>query len=73
MPTPDRNKEDQERNKPQQPQQAPERSKPDSDMPGDRERALAAGCTGYIEKPIDPETFAGDVSRFLGTSTLRRA
>lgn len=27
-------------------------------MMGDRERALAAGCTGYIEKPINPETFA---------------
>ena len=26
-------------------------------MVGDRERALAAGCTGYIEKPINPETF----------------
>ncbi len=42
-------------------------------MPGDRERALAAGCTGYIEKPIDPDTFAGDVSRFLEESTQRRA
>ena len=34
-------------------------------MPGDREKALAAGCTGYIEKPIDPETFVDDVERYL--------
>jgi CheY-like chemotaxis protein len=26
-------------------------------MPGDHEKALASGCTGYIEKPIDPLTF----------------
>ena len=26
-------------------------------MAGDREKALAAGCTGYIEKPINPDTF----------------
>ncbi len=34
-------------------------------MAGDRERCLAAGCNGYIEKPIDPETFAVDVERFV--------
>lgn len=30
-------------------------------MTGDRERALAAGCTGYIEKPINPDTFVLEV------------
>lgn len=34
-------------------------------MVGDRERILAAGCTGYIEKPIDPDTFMAQVERFL--------
>jgi two-component system cell cycle response regulator DivK len=34
-------------------------------MPGDRERCLAAGCDGYIEKPINPETFVNEIERFL--------
>lgn len=34
-------------------------------MPSDRERALSAGCTGYIEKPIDPETFVRDMRRVI--------
>ena len=34
-------------------------------MLGDREKALAAGCTGYIEKPINPDTFIGQLQEFL--------
>jgi len=34
-------------------------------MVGDREKALESGCTGYIEKPIDPDTFVMQVERYL--------
>lgn len=34
-------------------------------MVGDREKALAAGCTGYIEKPINPETFIAEMERIM--------
>ncbi len=34
-------------------------------MSGDRERMLNAGCSGYIEKPINPETFIQEVERHL--------
>jgi two-component system, cell cycle response regulator DivK len=37
-------------------------------MMGDRERSLEAGAEGYIEKPINPETFVSEVERFLLTS-----
>ncbi len=38
-------------------------------MVGDRERDLEAGCSGYIEKPINPETFVADVERHLPKET----
>ncbi|UXI70542.1 response regulator [Tahibacter amnicola] len=31
-------------------------------MPGDREKALEAGCDGYIEKPINPDTFVSEIA-----------
>lgn len=34
-------------------------------MAGDRERILAAGCNGYIEKPINPDTFLDEVIAHL--------
>jgi two-component system cell cycle response regulator DivK len=34
-------------------------------MVGDRERGLEAGCTGYIEKPINADTFVGEIEKFL--------
>ena len=34
-------------------------------MTGDREQSLAAGCAGYISKPINTRTFADQVGRFL--------
>jgi CheY-like chemotaxis protein len=34
-------------------------------MVGDREKSLAAGCNGYLEKPINPDTFVTEIERFL--------
>jgi len=35
-------------------------------MGGDRQKAYGAGCDGYIEKPINPETFVAEVEAFVG-------
>lgn len=40
-------------------------------MVGDREKALAAGCNGYIEKPINPETFVTEISGFIEPAQVR--
>src|SRR5262249_60717608 len=37
-------------------------------MVGDRAKALKVGFAGYIEKPINPDTFAGEVNEFLKSS-----
>lgn len=34
-------------------------------MKGDEQRAMAAGCDGYITKPVDTRTLAATVARFL--------
>jgi len=34
-------------------------------MVGDRERILAAGATGYIEKPINPDTFVKQIRSYV--------
>ncbi|MCG2721471.1 MAG: response regulator [Thermodesulfovibrionales bacterium] len=34
-------------------------------MVGDREKAFAAGCAGYIEKPLDPEKILEEIEKYL--------
>jgi CheY-like chemotaxis protein len=34
-------------------------------MTGDQQRAIAAGCIGYITKPIDKATFIGEIASHL--------
>ena len=34
-------------------------------MAGDRERILSAGADGYIEKPIDPDSFTEEIVVYL--------
>jgi len=41
-------------------------------MVGDKEKILKAGFDGYITKPITPETFIGEVEKFLSTENLSR-
>jgi two-component system, cell cycle response regulator DivK len=43
-------------------------------MKGDEKRALAAGCDGYVTKPIDTRTLASTIARSLeqGSATESR-
>jgi two-component system cell cycle response regulator DivK len=40
-------------------------------MRGDQERTLAAGCDGYIQKPIDVDLLPRQISRFLRPGTRK--
>jgi CheY-like chemotaxis protein len=35
-------------------------------LPGDEERSIAAGCDGYLAKPITPAALIGEVDRRFG-------
>ena len=35
-------------------------------MSGDRHTLLEAGCTGYIEKPINPDTIISEIRQYAG-------
>ncbi len=39
-------------------------------MVGDREKAIESGCNGYIEKPINPEKFVGELEFFLQAEVI---
>jgi two-component system cell cycle response regulator DivK len=34
-------------------------------LKGYREKTFEAGCTGYIEKPIDPDAFIAEIEKYL--------
>ena len=39
-------------------------------MKGDEETALAAGCDGYLTKPINTRTFVATVTKFIASANL---
>lgn len=36
-------------------------------MPGDKEKVMESGATGYIEKPINPDTFISQMKSFINS------
>jgi CheY-like chemotaxis protein len=41
-------------------------------MVGDREKAMTVGCNGYIEKPIDPESFIHQIREYMKVEKISR-
>lgn len=41
-------------------------------MVGDREKAMASGANGYIEKPIDPDNFIKKMESYFSAELLQR-
>jgi two-component system, cell cycle response regulator DivK len=41
-------------------------------MVGDREKSLDAGCTGYMEKPINPVTFMDEIGKYLPVQSVSK-
>ena len=41
-------------------------------MTGDSQRIIAAGCDGYVAKPIEYKAFLGEVERILGRSAAAK-
>jgi len=37
-------------------------------MMGDREKIMAAGCSGYFEKPFDPLTIVAQIHKIIGVT-----
>ncbi|MEW6179549.1 MAG: response regulator [Chloroflexota bacterium] len=42
-------------------------------MRGDKERTLSAGCDGYIEKPIDIDSFTDQVIYYLNGNKVKQS
>jgi two-component system cell cycle response regulator DivK len=42
-------------------------------MKGDEQRALTAGCDGYVTKPIDTRTLAGTIARSLEQGSVKES
>jgi len=41
-------------------------------MVGDREKVMAAGANGYIEKPIDPDNFIQKMESYFSEELLQK-